>query len=310
MFKAITVFKFDPTSKTGRLLNALHLSAEVPEPTIVDPDATQWARSGFSREKQFGAQTIFVHNESTCVFNIQVRQRVLPSAVIRTALTVRATEAERRQGYKPGRKDMREIKEKVIASLLPTAFIRPTNVLCMVCHGYLFIGTSSAKMIDIVLDTLREVYPDDVIELRSVDRGYEVGPWLSYLMFGGTTDSGLFTLGKSASLRGKDKSVARFKEVNLSDANVRESMAAGMRPFELAIEYQGDRATFVLTERMQLKRIKFSDILLNLAAEDSSDGDHVERFDAEVALMSGEIPHLLGDLLADIPLADGWGAEL
>ncbi|MDR1934336.1 MAG: recombination-associated protein RdgC, partial [Candidatus Accumulibacter sp.] len=58
----------------------------------------------------------------------------------------------------------------------------------------------------------------------------------------------------------------------------------------------GDRISFVLDDKLQLKRLAFLDIL-----KESTDGqaeNEEERFDLDFALMTGELARLLDDLLA------------
>ena len=58
----------------------------------------------------------------------------------------------------------------------------------------------------------------------------------------------------------------------------------------------GDKISFVLDDKLQLKRLSFLDIL-----KESTDGqaeNEEERFDLDFALMTGELAHLLDDLTA------------
>lgn len=59
-----------------------------------------------------------------------VEKKLLPASVINQVAKARAAEIEERQGYKPGRKQMKEIKEAVTDELIPRAFAirRKTHV--------------------------------------------------------------------------------------------------------------------------------------------------------------------------------------
>ena len=57
----------------------------------------------------------------------------------------------------------------------------------------------------------------------------------------------------------------------------------------------GDRISFVLNENLQLKRLAFLDILKEQADSQAENED--ERFDIDFTLMTGEVAHLLADLL-------------
>lgn len=51
-----------------------------------------------------------------------IERKLLPAAVIKETTQARAAEIEEQQGYKPGRKQLREIKQAVTDELLPKAF--------------------------------------------------------------------------------------------------------------------------------------------------------------------------------------------
>jgi len=57
----------------------------------------------------------------------------------------------------------------------------------------------------------------------------------------------------------------------------------------------GDRISFVLNEKLQVKRLSFLDILKEQADSQAENAD--ERFDIDFTLMTGEVARLLDDLL-------------
>ena len=57
-----------------------------------------------------------------------------------------------------------------------------------------------------------------------------------------------------------------------------------------------DKISFTLTENMQLKRIAPLDFIKDQI--DASEADDV--FDTDFAIMTGELPQLLGDLMATL----------
>ena len=62
------------------------------------------------------------------MFMMGAERKLLPASVIAQYAKARAEEIEETQGYKPGRKQMREIRDEVTDELLPRAFsIRRTT---------------------------------------------------------------------------------------------------------------------------------------------------------------------------------------
>ena len=59
---------------------------------------------------------------------LMVEQKLLPSSVVNEVAADKAEQSEAQQGFKPGRKQMKEIKEAVLQELLPRAFTRRRKV--------------------------------------------------------------------------------------------------------------------------------------------------------------------------------------
>lgn len=305
MFKTITVFHILDAA-TGRLLSPESLQKTVPEPTAADPDKTAWSRVGISKPDVFGGSTVFVGADNTRLINVQVRERMLPGKVIRKYTTERIAEIEERQGHKTTKKERAAIKDEVVASLLPSAFVRATDVLCMVSGKYLIIGTGSARLVDVCLVTLNSLFDNDVLNLRNLVAGREPQNWMFDLLDNGTTDSGLFNRGESVVMKDSTKATARFKDMDLDRDDVRDSLVAGMRPVEIAAVYD-ENLKFAITDQMIVKGIKFSDVLLNQVEE----GDNaVDEFDATLAMVSGTLLALINDLVRAIPVKEEGEDEL
>lgn len=305
MIKTATIYKL-ADSATRVLLNQVNFPLVVKEPTIVDPDPSAWASIGFSHPDYFGDTTVFCGAAGVCVFNVQIRERVLPGKVIRTKLAERAASLASRQGYKPSRKVMAELKEEIVASLLPSSHIKPVDILCMVAGGYLIIGTGSARVVDEVIALLRNTFSlDGELVFRSIDAHREVHKWMTELLLNDTTDSGRFSVGVSVTLKDREKGSARFKDIGLDSETIQAHVTEGMHPVEIAVNHLNDngdvRLMFSLSERLVVKRIALSDVLIEQAVEDGQGGDPVTQFDATVAIVSGAITDMLNDLLDDIP---------
>jgi recombination associated protein RdgC len=305
MLKTITVFKMNRATKQA--LSPENMQATIPEPTVVDPSGSQWRTIGFSRPDEFGETTVFVGASNIRLFNVQIRERVLPGKVIRKALAERAEEIGRRQGYKPNRKQMAELKDELIAAMLPTAFIKPVDVLCMITKDYLIVGTGSASVVDEIVKLICQQFEQHDLRFEAISRDRKPGRWMTELLLNGTTESGKFNCGQSVVLKGEGKSTARFKDIDLQSERISEHVAAGMSPVELSIITKNndgeDRVMFTLSDQMVLKRVTLSDVLTEDVKDDAG-GDDTAYFDATVALVGGEIRRLLDDLLTEIPQQD------
>jgi len=306
MLKSFTPFEII-TEGTYIALND-NLDRVLSTPTARDPANSEWSAAGFTLPIKGAGSAVFMASDLTLALNVQVRERVLPSKVIKEAVKAAADDAERRQGYKPGRKELAEIKDNVVASLLPSSHVRPTDIPIMLIGDYLLIGTTSANKVDLVIDLLNDLYPDapERLALRPLGVGRRVGAFMGDLLLGESTESGKFNVGTSVVLKGNAGQTARYKGVDLASESVTDSVATGMRPVELDAWFkrspdQDASVSFSITDNLLIKRVKFADILINEVTDTTGEDDHaVTEFDATVAILGGELKSLLDSLLDEI----------
>ena len=89
-------------------------------------------------------------------FRLRTDTKILPASVVNDVTAEKAKEIEAMQGYKPGRKQTKEIKEAVTLELLASAFVK-THITrgWFDSTGWLVIDTASANKAEAALDALR-----------------------------------------------------------------------------------------------------------------------------------------------------------
>jgi recombination associated protein RdgC len=93
------------------------------------------------------------------------------------------------------------------------------------------------------------------------------------------------------------KSIVRYRRHPLDGKEVRAYVAGGKRPTQLGLTWNG-RVSFVLTEKLQIKRIEFLEVAPERGDEDEIDA--AEQFDLDFAVMAGELAKLLVDLIREL----------
>jgi recombination associated protein RdgC len=267
-----------------------------------DPEPTQWGTVGwipfFNDAWRYDAAGGFL-------FNTQFRDRVLPAKVISTALDAKCVDVAARQGNPVSKKQRMELKDVVTASLLPTAFIKPTDVpVIVISHPptddyFLLIGTSSASKADSVVALIRETLNEnDKLIMTPLHSGLDLDTFLHNVLTVSGEAGTQFEIGTSAVL-GFNKAVVRVKNTDMGSEAMESHIAAGFRPTEVHMYYgEADEDTFkigfALTDRGVIKRIKFSAVSLK-DVEESSRGEDNEAayFDGTVALVLGEFREML-----------------
>ena len=75
---------------------------------------------------------------------------------------------------------------------------------------------------------------------------------------------------------------------------IKEHLASGKLPTRLALTWN-DRISFVLTDKLEIKRLAFLDLIKENAEHTAENAE--EQFDADFALMTGELAQFLPALL-------------
>jgi recombination associated protein RdgC len=225
----------------------------------------------------------------------RAEKKLLPASVVTQFVKERAAELEEQQGFKPGRKQMRELKEQVTDELLPRAFSirRDTRVWIDTVNGWLAIDASSPTLADDVLGLL--VKSIDQLPLSSVRVAMApVAAMTGWLLSG--EGPGGFSLDQDTELRssGEGNATVRYVGHALEIDDMRRHIEAGKQCMRLAMTWQ-ERISFVLTPSLTIKRVTPLDVIKD-AADPTAHGDD-EVFDSDFTLMTGEVAKMLTDIV-------------
>lgn len=94
--------------------------------------------------------------------------------------------------------------------------------------------------------------------------------------------------------KGEGKATIRYLRHTLDAADVRRHRESGKQCTRLALT-GSDRVSFVLTEALTLKRISPLDVLKE--NNDGASKNDDERFDTDMALMTGELAKMIADVV-------------
>ncbi|RKE24245.1 recombination associated protein RdgC [Paraburkholderia sp. BL23I1N1] len=225
----------------------------------------------------------------------RAEKKLLPASVVTQVTKARALELEEQQGFKPGRKQMRELKEQVTDELLPRAFSirRDTRVWIDTRNGWLVIDAGSQAVADEVLGLL--VKSIDQLPLGTVRVTQSPVAAMTDWLLSGEGPAG-FTLDQDTELRSPSEGNATVRYVGhtLEAEDMRRHIEAGKQCMRLAMTWN-DRVSFVLTPSLTIKRIAALDVLKEASDPTAQNDD--ERFDSDVTLMTAELDRMLNDLL-------------
>lgn len=220
-----------------------------------------------------------------------VEAKLLPSSVVKQVADERAEELAEQQGYKLGRKQLKELREQITQELLPRAFSRRRKLYAWIdpVAGWLVIDASSPARAEDMLEQLRHTLDSFPLAVLRTERSpvSAMADWLA----GNEAPAG-FTIDQDCELRSvtEDKAAVRYVRHPLEGDEVRAHLEAGKLPTRLALTFD-ERVSLVLTEKLELKRIDFLDVVRDQIDGTAEDAEAL--FNAEFALMTAELGRLL-----------------
>jgi len=239
----------------------------------------------------------FVHEaQGFQMICMNTEKKILPAPVIKERLAEKVAEIEEAQMRKVGRKEKEELKEQIIQELLPKAFTRSQTTYGYLSSkdGLLIIDASTPKKADDFTSFLRQTLGSLPIRMLAVKESpmNVMSEWL----LGVREVPNSFELGDECELReqGDAAGVIRCKAIDLVQDEIRAHLEGGMRAVKLAMAWD-EKITCMVSEDLTIKRIRFSDIMQEQAAEGAD--DHAARFDADFVLMATTFAELMPAIL-------------
>ena len=288
MFKNLTVYRIGP----GWAAHSTALEAGLEKMTFVPCGATQPVSAGWAPPRGAAHGPLVEAVGAQWLMKLVIEQRVLPAAVVRRRVEERALQIEQATGRKPGKKQAKELKEEIVLDLLPQAFTKQAAIKVWLNpkQRLLMIDASSPAKADEVVSQLIKAL--DGLSIAPLHTAQSPAAAMSAWLTSGEPPAG-FSIDRECELKSADetRSAVRYARHALDIAEVRQHIAAGKLPTQLALSWQG-RVSLLLTEAMQIKKIAFLEGVFE-GGKPARD----EAFDADAAIATGELGKLIPELI-------------
>ncbi len=223
-------------------------------------------------------------------------ERILPGSVVNDALKEKTEEIEARQMRKVHRKEREQLKDEIVQTLLPRAFIRKSVTFAAIApeQGLVLVDTASSKRAEELLSTLREALGS--LPLRPLALKKAPAATLTAWLQTGDTNSPFHILDE-CELRDthEDGGTVRCKRQDLASDEIRNHLEAGKQVSQLALAWQ-EQLSFILDEKLALKRLRFEELLQEQAEQDGGD-DPLGQQDASFSLMMLTFARFIPELI-------------
>lgn len=224
-----------------------------------------------------------------------VEQKLLPGSVVRQTALERAAQIEAEQGRKVGRKELRDLRERVTEELLPKAFTRRRTTWGWIdpVNGWLALDAGSDARADEFIEALVPLL--EGVALRPLQTQLSPGSAMTGWLADGEGPAG-FGIDDELELKSATgEAKVRYVRHALAGKDIQDHISEGKTATRLGLTWN-DKISFVLTDKLHVKRLGFLDILKEQAEREAQDAD--EQFDVDFTLMAGELALLLRDLVA------------
>lgn len=235
------------------------------------------------------------------ILKLCTERRPLPASAVKQAVEERIEKYKLETGNeRVSARIKKEMKEEVVQDLLPRAFTKrsttlvwldPVNKLLVVDSGSL---TGADKVVTALVEALSEVPGAAPLMVRPVQTNESAVACMSHWL--ATREAPVsFTVDRDCELKTPDeqKSAVRYSRHTLEIDEVAQHIAAGKLPTQLAMTWN-DRVSFVLNETAQVRKLKLLDVVMDGMQKGGKDDD---GFDADAAILTGELSALIPDLL-------------
>lgn len=228
------------------------------------------------------------------VFSLRYDEKIVPGAVVKAELAKSAAKFEEWEGYKPGRKVLRELRERVVAELTAKALTKTKVVNCYynTAEQLLILPTISRKLKDTVMRQLVravESMKSTTINV-STAKGSLTTRLFNYIARQDVDAFGEFTVGERVILIGEQgKSSFDLDALTNASAGLMEAISSGGQVSELALKLNG--VNFRLSQDFLLKGVVFDD-----QPDEDENRDASENFAHEASVQLLQVSTVINGL--------------
>ncbi|URX63291.1 recombination-associated protein RdgC [Luteibacter anthropi] len=290
-FRNLTLFRLSPAvaDDLSRLDEAL------PEHKLRSVGPLELSTRGFVSPLGLGSDAL-THSVGCCTMvAVGSESRMLPSSVVNDELAKRVQKIVDEEGRKVSGRERKRVKDDVLNELLPRAFAKASRMRAYADkkNGWFVVDTASRARAEDVLSQIREALGS----FPAIPLAPEESPriLMTHWIASGDLPAGL-ALGDEIELRDPataSGAIARCRRQDLDTDEVREHLRTGKQVFSLGLLFD-DRISFVLGEDLIVRKLRFTDVVLDEHADDHESA--VVEADANFALMSLEYQRLLAKL--------------
>lgn len=264
-----------------------------------EPASQEVNTYGFIAPFNAGAESPLIQTYASGKFTAKLiaakkTERILPSSVVRDELKARVDAIEAAQLRKVYKKERDQIKDDIVQEFLPRAFTRSKVTFALLMDDMIIVDASSFNAAEDLLSTLRECLGS--LPVRPMSAKLSPSSTMTSWLKTQETAAGFFVLDE-CELRDthEDGGTVRCKRQDMTSTETQEHLNAGKQVTKLSMAWQ-DKLSFVLDDKLTIKRLRFEDLLHDQAEQDGGD-DQAGQLQASLAIFAGSMFEFVPALL-------------
>lgn len=242
--------------------------------------------AGFIPPAPHAPDLIAYQKQSALLVALKIEEKVLPASVIKEHADKRVAEIEARERRKVGKKEFKEIKERVAEELLPRAFTKSKVIRGVIDpdRQLILVDQSTPSKAELFIQMVREALgslPTKLVQTK-LDPVTAMTTWLEHDAppgFSIDSETKMVTPGDG----GAEVSCKRH---DLASDEVLMHLKSGKLVKQLALSWD-ERLSFNLTDKLQIKKLAFLDLLQD-QIKDAEAEDAEAMFDTTFTIMAEE----------------------
>lgn len=286
-FKNLSVYKLsdDWTNRSHEIEG--FLSENKFERMASRPVSTGWVPP---RE---GDDSLVMNIQGQLLMAFRIEKKLLPSSVVNEAVKERAKIVERQHGFRPGRKQMKDMKEQIVDELLPSAFPVAKDIRVWIDpkNGWVVFDTASPSQADEITAALGKAMNPFPIEVMNHSHIL----WMTNWTIRGQPPA-RFTIDDESQWENDDR-VIRYVRHCVPGEETQARYNDGFLCTRLGMTWN-DKISFVMTGASAIKNVKPLDVVQQKQGADTAGMEEAEKFESDFVLMTSEFSVMLSDLFA------------
>lgn len=229
-------------------------------------------------------------------FQLRTEKKIIPSAVVKERLQEKVQEHIIKNDKRPSKEEKNDYKDAIILNMAKNAFSSSTYLNGYIDYksNYLIVNTGSSKQAEEFIGSLRMAFESlEVSPLEPEDDpSIKMSGWVA-----NKSIPDVFSIGHGCDLKDTDGGSITVKKHEIETDEVIQHLDNGKSVTKLELTWQ-KRVTFNLTNKFEIKGIKFEDIVKESIKDNLGDSDDAYSvFQENMYIMVGDFAEIIDDLL-------------